>query len=337
MRDIEEELRHYKNFFKNKTVFCNCDDPFESNFFKYFAMNFNFLGLKKLICTSFAGSPIGYSELDDLSQFKAKKQMPYKIEISEVPDMNNDGATDLSDIELLLRSNKNNLTILDGDGDFRSEECVEFLRESDIVVTNPPFSLFREYVDLLMREKKFFIIIGNNNALTYLDIFKNIRENKMWLGYGANKTLEFRLNSSYPKWSRIENGVKYGKVPAISWFTNVDIEKRHERMILYKKYSSDENPKYDNYDAVEVSRVSDILDDYDGKMGVPITFLNNYNPEQFEIIGLGITSAGKEIGVGDYDRRYKTPASRDGTLYYVKNGKGIVPYARVIIRRKHEN
>lgn len=252
--------------------------------------------------------------------------------------MNNDGANDFSDIELLLRCNKNNLTILDGDGDFRSEESIEFLKESDVVVTNPPFSLFREFVSQLMDYDKKFIIIGNNNALTYLDIFNLIQTDKMWLGYGANKTLEFRLNDSYSKWNRIENGIKYGKVPAISWFTNIDIEKRHDEIILYRKYNPEDYPTYDNYRAIEVGRVADIPEDYFDEMGVPITFLNSYNPNQFEIIGLGITSAGKAIGVGDYDRKYKTPASRDGTLYYVKDGKGVVPYARVVIkRRKHEN
>lgn len=265
-------------------------------------------------------------------------KLPYKIEITEVPDINGDGAVDLSDIELLLKSNNNNLTILDGDGDFRSEESIEYLKEADVVVTNPPFSLFREFVEQLIEYKKKFLIIGNNNALTYLDIFRHIQNDEMWLGYGANKTLEFRLNNDYQKWSRVENGIKYGKVPAISWFTNIDIEKRHEEIVLYKKYSYDDYPTYDNYDAIEVSRVTDIPVDYYKKMGVPITFLNNYNPEQFEIIGLGITSAGKAIGVKDYNRKYKTPASRDGTLYYVKDGKGVVPYARVVIKRRiHEN
>ena len=333
-------MKHYKGFFKDKIVFCNCDDPLESEFFKYFALNFNHLGLKKLICTSYAGSPINYTELDlnDLPLFHKDEKMPYMIEITEVADYNGDGAEDLSDIEYLLKNNANILTILDGDGDFRSEECIGFLEEADVVVTNPPFSLFHEYIDQLISYNKKFLVIGNNNALTYFDIFSKIQDNKIWLGYNVNKTFEFRLSDDYKKWSRVENGVRYGKVPAISWFTNIDIEKRHERIILYQKYSPEKYPTYENYDAIEVNRVSNIPDDYDGKMGVPITFLNNYNPEQFEIIGLGITSAGKAIGVGGYDRKYKTPASRDGTLYYVKDGKGVVPYVRVIIqRRKNEN
>lgn len=339
LSEIEKELKHYRDHFKDKVVFCNCDDPFESNFFKYFAMNFNFLGLKKLICTCYAGSPVAYTELDDLLLFKKQKteKMPYMIEINEVKDLNGDGAEDMADIEMLLRNNNNTLTILDGDGDFRSEESVGFLQEADIVVTNPPFSLFREYIEQLLNNEKKFIVIGNNNALTYLDIFKHIKENKMWLGYEANKTMEFRLNDCYKKWNRIENGVKIGKVPAISWFTNVDINKRHEELILYSKFVPEQYPKYDNYDAIEVDRVSRIPCDYYEKMGVPITFLNNYNPDQFEIIGLAITNAGKSIGVKNYDRKYKTPASRDGTVYYVRDGKGIVPYARVIIKRKVKN
>ena len=256
------------------------------------------------------------------------------IEITEVADYNDDGAEDLADIEFLLKNDKNTLTILDGDGDFRSEECIEFLKEADIVVTNPPFSLFHEFIEQLMDYNKKFIIIGNNNALTYFDIFSLIQKNKMWLGYGVNKTMEFRLNNEYKKWNYIKNGTKYGKVPAISWFTNVDIDKRHLELTMYQKYTPEKYPTYDNYDAIEVNRVTNIPDDYYEKMGVPITFLNNYNPEQFEIVGLGITSAGKSIGVGDYNRKYKTPASRDGTVYYVKDGKGIVPYARVIIRRR---
>lgn len=258
------------------------------------------------------------------------------IEISEVKDFNGDGAEDLADIEYLLQNNNNVLTILDGDGDFRSEECIGFLDEADVVVTNPPFSLFREFVDLLIEHNKKFIIIGNNNALTYFDVFQLIQENKMWLGYGVNKTMVFRLSDSYSKWNYILDGIKYGRVPAISWFTNIDIEKRHEKIILYEQYSPEKYPSYENYDAIEVSKVSIIPNNYFKKMGVPITFLNNYNPEQFSIIGLGITGAGKSIGVGDYDRRYKTPASRDGTLYYVKDGKGIVPYARVVIKRKDQ-
>lgn len=338
--DIENELRHYKDFFRDKVVFCNCDDPFESNFFKYFAINFNHLGLKKLICTCYAGSPVSYTELNDLPLFHKDEKLPYKIEITEVPDMNDDGATDLSDIELLLRNSNNNLTILDGDGDFRSEECIEFLKESDVVVTNPPFSLFREFIALLMKYGKRFLIIGNNNAITYRDFFPLLKDNKVWLGYNVNKTIEFRLNNNYKKWDRIVDGVKYGKVPAISWFTNIDIEKRHEEMILYKKYSQDDYPSYENYDAIEISKVAEIPRDYDGVMGVPITFLDKYNPMQFEIIGMAHGDAGVALGLKPYDRKLKklNKGMRDGDLFYMKDGFPVLPYRRILIKRKkHEN
>ena len=286
-------------------VFCNCDDPFESNFFKYFAMNFNFLGIKKLICTSYAGSPISYTEMD----FSQNEKLPYKIEITEVPDMNDDGATDLADIELLLRSNNNNLTILDGDGDFRSEECVEFLKESDIVVTNPPFSKFREYVRQLFDYKKLFIIIGNQNALTYKEIFPLLMEDKMWLGFTGVK-----------RFIQPDGSVKsFGN---IGWFTNIDIQKRHEKIILYRKYDPSLYPKYDNYDAINVDKVSDIPVDYYGKMGVPITFFNYYNPEQFEIID----------GIGRYSILNNEETKREGKYLSMINGEA--KYFRYIIRRR---
>ena len=250
--------------------------------------------------------------------------------------MNDDGATDLSDIELLLRSDRNNLTILDGDGDFRSEESVGFLEEADVVVTNPPFSLFREYIALLIKYNKKFLIIGNNNAITYRDFFPLLKNNKVWLGYNVNKTIEFRLNNDYKKWDRIENGVKYGKVPAISWFTNIDIEKRHEKLILYKKYLPDDYPKYENFDAIEVSKVADIPLDYAGIMGVPITFLDKYSPEQFEIIGMAHGDAGVALGLRPYDRALKkiNKGMRDGDLYYMKDGFPVLPYRRILIRRR---
>ena len=341
-KDIEDELRHYKWFFEGKVVFCNCDDPFESEFFKYFALNFNHLKLKKLICTSYTGSPISHTEFNDLPLFHKDEKMPYMIEIIEVGDYNKDGKEDLGDIEWLLRNNKNTLTILDGDGDFRSEECIGFLEEADVVVTNPPFSLFREYISQLMKYKKKFLIIGNNNAVTYKEVFPLIKENKIWLGYNVNKTFEFRLSKDYEKWSRIENGVKFGNVPAISWYTNIDTEKRHDEIILFKKYNSLDYPTYDNYDAINVDRVADIPEDYYGKMGVPITFLNNYNPDQFEIIGFGAGDLGVEAGVRPYNREYKklSSALRDGIpfIYNKKTNTVKVPYARIIIRRrKNEN
>ena len=293
LADIEREMRYYRSFFEGKTVFCNCDDPFESNFFKYFAMNFNFLKLKKLICTCYAGSPISHTELDDLPLFNQNKQtekMPYMIQINEVSDQNGDGAIDMTDIETLLRNDKNLLTILDGDGDFRSEESITWLKEADVVVTNPPFSLFREYVAQLMKYNKKFIIIGNQNAITYKEIFPLIKANRIWLGASIHSgDREFRVPDYYPlnaAGSRIdENGTKYIRVKGVRWWTNVDYPMRHEDLILYTKYNPEKNLKYDNYDAINVDSTKDIPCDYDGIMGVPITFLDKYNPEQFEIVG----------------------------------------------------
>ena len=206
LADIEVELKHYKKHFKGKTVFCNCDDPFESNFFKYFAMNFNYLGLKKLIATCYQGSPVVGEQFEQLSMFglaasseDTPKRHPYKIEITEVLDINGDGAIDLTDVEYLLRNEKNVLTLLEGDGDFRSEECIAILKEADIVVTNPPFSLFREYIAQLMGHKKKFLIIGNLTAVTYKDVFPLVRDNLMWLGCSIHSgDREFRVPDDYP-------------------------------------------------------------------------------------------------------------------------------------------
>lgn len=291
---IESELKHYKEHFKGKVVFCNCDDPFESNFFKYFAMNFNSLGLKKLIATCYATSPIVYTQLnlfgtETVVSTEETEKKPYKIEITEVTDENQDGRTDLADVEYLLRNHKNALTLLQGDGDFRSPECVELLKQADIVVTNPPFSLFREYMAQLMEYEKDFIIIGNQNAITYREIFPLIRDNKVWLGYNSGhfwfmvpdtyeeKKTDFRIDENGQKWRRMGN---------ICFFTNLDIDKRHEDMTLFRTYSPEEYPKYDNYDAINVNRTLDIPCDYYGVMGVPITFMQYYNPNQFIIIGL---------------------------------------------------
>lgn len=340
--DIENELKHYKDFLKDKVIFCNCDDPYESNFFKYFAMNFNHLGLKKLICTSYSGSPIAGQEFSNLPLFKnLNSKKAYKVEITEVYDENGDGATDLSDVELLIKNMKNKMELLKDDGDFRSQECVELLKEADVVVTNPPFSLFREYIAQLVKYNKKFLIIGNNNAITYRDFFPLLKDNKVWLGYNVNKTIEFRLSDSYERWDREEDGKKYGKVPAISWFTNIDIEKRHEKIILYKKYTPNDYPTYENYDAIEVSKVAEIPYDYDGTMGVPITFLDRYNPEQFEIIGMAHGDAGVALGLRPYDRKFKklNKGMRDGDLFYLKDGFPILPYRRILIKRKdnHED
>lgn len=275
LADIEKELKHYKEQFRNKTVYCNCDDPFESNFFKYFAANFNALKLKKLITTSYTKSPIagGQLPLFEMEGLKPDGKEPYVIEITEVPDINKDGAISLEDVETLLRRNKKSSRKLKGNGDFRSEECVELLKRADVVVTNPPFSLFREYVAQLMEHGKKFLIIGNDNAISYKDFFEFIKKNKIWNGYG--KVKEFKQPDGTLK--------KFGNV---GWYTNLDTTKRHEKLTLYKKYSAKEYPKYDNYNAIEVSKVSDIPMNYEGAMGVPVTFLDKYNPNQFEILGI---------------------------------------------------
>jgi len=299
LTDIEKELKHYKSQFRGKVVYCNCDDPFESNFFKYFAANFNALGLKKLITTSYVASPIvgGQLPLFDVEGLKPEGKEPFKIEINEVRDMDSDGAIGLSDVEWLLKHDANVATPLKENGDFRSNECIELLKEADIVVTNPPFSLFREYVAQLIEYNKKFLILGDQNAITYKETFTFIKDNKLWLGYdnGGTKWFQVPMDYDIPTESRkkIENGVKYFSMGRIYWFTNLDCTKRHESLVMYKKYTPEEYPHYDNYDAINVDKVSDIPMDYDGVMGVPITFIDKYNPEQFDI--LGITSGRDEF------------------------------------------
>lgn len=331
LADIENELRHYKTYFKGKTVLCNCDDPYESNFFKYFAMSFNVLGLKKLICTCYAESPISHSQLTLFERREADKK-PYVIQITKVEDYNGDGAIDLRDVEHLLKTKSGGPENLKGNGDFRSEECIEYLKEADIVVTNPPFSLFREYVAQLMEYKKDFLIIGSMNALHYKEIFPLIRDNKVWLGASIHSgDREFRVPDSYPikaaGWRIDENGIKYIRVKGVRWFTNIDYKARHEELILYKKYSPDEYPKYENFAAIDVGRVSDIPVDYKGMMGVPDNFIDQYNPDQFEILGLGSGNLAKEIGV---QRNYRGRTD----LAYIVNGIHKCPYSRIIIRRR---
>lgn len=295
LSDIEEELKHYRDFFNGKTVFCNCDDPYESNFFKYFALNFNALGLKKLIATCYSASPVMGLELPLFDRMNGKKA--YKIEITEVIDANNDGAVDLSDVEYLIKNGKNTLTVLGENGDFRSDECVELLKQADVVVTNPPFSLFREYVAQLIEYNKKFIIIGNKNSITYKEIFKLIKENRLWLGYrNINKDMWLMLPDDEQNFEKIENGKKIKHIMAC-WLTNIETTKRYEEVILYKKYTPEEYPKYDNYDAINVDKVADIPADYDGAMGVPITFLDKYNPNQFEILGLLQSSTDEQAGI----------------------------------------
>ena len=289
LSDIERELQHYWPHFCGKTVLCNCDDPYESNFFKYFALNFNMLRLRKLICTCYNGSPVlGNELLLHFDGFDTEPQkQAYKVEITEVKDENGDGAVDLSDVRLLLHNDKNVLATLQS-GDFRSQECIELLKEADIVVTNPPFSLFREYIGQLIEYGKKFLIIGNQNVITYKEIFPLIMENKIWLGYKSGD-MAFRVPDDYgPRSTRYwvdETGQKWRSMGNICWFTNLDHNKRHEIMDLICRYSPDDYPKYDNYYAIDVGKTANIPYDYDGIMGVPITFLDKYNPDQFEIVG----------------------------------------------------
>ena len=330
--DIENEMRHYKPFFKGKTVFCNCDDPYESNFVKYFAMNFAALGLKKLIATCYATSPVMYTQLTlfgDEVEFAAsdKGKKPYKIEITEVKDANGDGAIDLDDFERMLKANPPEL--LQGDGDFRSDECIELLKQADVVVTNPPFSLFREYLAQLIEYDKKFIIIGNQNAITYKEIFKLLRNNGIWLGYQFGD-MSFTVPDSYePRETRFwvdENGQKWRSLGNICWFTNIDIQKRHEDLILYKHYSADEYPQYDNYNAINVDKTADIPCDYDGAMGVPITFMDKYNPEQFEILNANDFRRSNEVK----EKPHGLIKDAEGSIL---NGSRLV-YARILIRKR---
>jgi hypothetical protein len=340
---IEGELKHYKRHFKGKVVFCNCDDPFESNFFKYFAINFNSLGLKKLIATCYVGSPIANMQLSLFDNETAENKTtrnPHKIEISEVTDENQDGRVDLADVEYLLRNRKNTLTRLQGDGDFRSAECVELLKYADIVVTNPPFSLFREFVAQLMEFNKDFIIVGNQNAVTYKEIFPLLKNNIMWLGYKSGH-FWFKVPDTYEEketdFKIDENGQKWRRMGNICFFTNLDIDKRHEDMTLFREYSPDIYPKYDNYDAIEVSKTADIPCDYFGVMGVPITFMDKFNPDQFEVVG--ITTNDKENLWGVKTRTYTLDDAKNYTILNAasvldKDGKLKAMYARVLIRKK---
>ncbi len=308
--DIENELRHYYPHFKGKTVFCNCDDPFESNFFKFFVLKFNQLGLKKLICTCYSNSPIqgtlfrytvkdgqmGFSfGTEDPSQGGLKR--PYKAIVNKVYDKTGDGGIDLRDVVELFKSGENQLIYLEGDGDFRSKECLDLLNESDIVVTNPPFSLFRAYLTTLVEHKKQFIVIGNVNAITYKEVFPLIMANKLWFGPSIHSgDRKFYVPDDYPLEAAgcgiDEAGRRFIRVKGVRWFTNMDFKQRHEPMFLLKRYSPEDYPHYDNYDAIEVSKTSDIPGDYARTMGVPITFLDKYSPDQFEIIGMAKRGAG---------------------------------------------
>ena len=287
LTDVSKELMHYKHHFKDKIVFCNCDDPTWSAFWKYFHLNFSALGLKKLISTHYD-----------------KTEPTYKMEYTGGDD---------NDIEVGVK------TPLEGNGDFRNQECLDLLDEADIVVTNPPFSLFREYVACLMEHKKKFLIIGNMNAITYKEFFPLLRNNEVWLGctnfnvgmyFFVPDDFEYRLTYKFLK--EID-GRKVNRVAGCCWFTNLDHKKRHEKLILWKNYTSDEYPKYDNYDAINVNKVSEIPCDYDGVMGVPITFLDKYNPDQFEIVAFRKGEDGKD-------------------LVFTRERERVQPYFRILVR-----
>ena len=337
LKDIERELQHYWPHFRGKVVLCNCDDPYESNFFKYFALRFNQLGLKKLICTCYDGSPVMGTELSlfALDAQGEQKKVAYKVEITEVSDVNGDGAVDLADVEYLIQNDKNVLSVLRGNGDFRSPECIELLKQADIVVTNPPFSLFREYVAQLIEYEKKFLIIGNMNAIHYKEIFPLIKDNRVWTGFkpfggGMNmiQTPKDFDSSKTKSYTINERGEIIKNIMGVIWFTNLDISKRHETIDLVCRYTPDEYPTYDNFDAIDVGKVQDIPFDYEGVMGVPDTILGQYNPEQFEIIGLGCGDLGKQVGVG---KNYRGRTD----LAYTKSGISKCPYSRILIRNKH--
>ena len=326
LTDIEKELKHYKNHFRDKVVYCNCDDPTMSNFFQFFWLNFNELGLKRLITTCYKSQNHEFFSRHDqeksigIELAREKEDSPYKL-----PAIN--------------------VFHLKGDGDFRNQECIELLKQSDIVVTNPPFSLFREYVAQLIECNKKFLILGNMNAITYREVFKFIKEKRVWLGATGSGSKWFEVNPNFEiktkNAEKIEDGKRYVVMGNVMWFTNLDHYKRHEELILYKKYSPSEYSKYENYDAINVDKTKNIPMDYSGMMGTPISFLDKYNPDQFEIIGIGIAGLGKSIGVKPYTpehKKYRREVQKrgavDGDLYMIENGEVKVPYRRIIIRNK---
>lgn len=357
LTDIEKEMRYYRAHFKGKTVFCNCDDPFESNFFKYFVLNFNKLGLKKLIATCYATSPIANQQLtlfDVIGGEEENRDKPYKAIVTKVYDKTGDGGVDMFDVAELFKSGENELTELAGDGDFRSKECLELLDEADIVVTNPPFSLFRDYVATLMEHKKKFIIIGNQNAITYKEIFPLLMNNEIWLGNGFSGNVGFFSSPYDDIAASSQHKEGFIRVSGVVWFTNLDIKKRHEELILVKRYSPDIYLHYDNYDAINVNKTVEIPCDYSGVMGVPITFLDKYSPDQFEILGVTQSWCGvaskiypKQVQIDKNGKRSQVTKLNDGAAikvevppkgktYYDVDGELFVKtYARVLVRNKH--
>lgn len=362
LTDIEKEMRNYRKHFKGKTVLCNCDDPFESNFFKYFVLNFNRLGLNKLIATCYATSPIAgqqFSLFDVVGGEEEQRNKPYKAVVTKVYDVTGDGGVDMFDVAELFKNHENELVELEGDGDFRSKECLTLLDEADIVVTNPPFSLFREYVATLMEHGKKFIIIGNVNAITYKEVFPLIMNNQIWIGASIHSgDRKFYVPDNYPLNAAgcgiDEDGRRYIRVKGVRWYTNLDFKQRHEELILVKRYSPDNYASYDNYDGINVDKTADIPCDFAGIMGVPITFLDKYSPDQFEILGVTQSWCGvankiypKQIQVDKSGKHSQVTKLNDGAAikvemppvnktYYEVNGELFVKtYARVLIRNKH--
>lgn len=346
LTDIEKEMRYYRKHFQGKTVLCNCDDPFESNFFKYFALNFNRLGLKKLIATCYYSSPIagqqlqyGFDEngqmtfdVDKAIEEPNNNKHPYKAVVTQVYDKMGDGGVDMLDVAELFKTGENELVELKGNGDFRSPECLALLDEADIIVTNPPFSLFREFISVLVEHNKYFIIIGNVNAITYKEIFPLIKEDRLWLGASIHSgDRKFYVPDDYPLNASgcgvDEDGRRYIRVKGVRWYTNLDMKQRHEELILVKRYNPEEYPTYDNYDAIEVSKTADIPCDYDKVMGVPITFLDKYCPEQFEIVGRADANIANENNI------YHINGFKDKGGAPLLLGKFV--YKRILIRNKH--
>jgi hypothetical protein len=372
--DIQKEIAAYLEYspdvFRDKVVYCNCDDPFESNFFRYFVLNFNNLGLKQLITTSYKPSPVANTQLalfgDDKTLTKSKgrpKVTANKFIINEVHDINNDGEFNLKDVAKQLKANKHNEWMpLDGDGDFRSVESINLLKQSDIVVTNPPFSLFREYIMQLVDNKKKFLIIGNLNAITYKEIFPLLKENKVWLGnnYKVNAgAMFFEIPEKIANLDQVReiktnesgNKVYVTRVQGVRWFTNLDHGRRHQPLPLMTKAEAikfvTKKPfeKYDNYDAIEVPLIKNIPSDYSGVMGVPVSILDKYSPEQFKIVGMCenldlYKQKTKVYTSADCKQAYLDKFGKKGT--YDLNASGVVirngllekVYQRVLIKHK---
>ena len=360
-KEVEAYLEYDENTFRGKVVYCNCDDPFESNFFKYFAANFNKLGLKKLITTSYDGSPIAGVQLalPEFTEGNGKRAKPKAtaVEIDEVTDITGDGSVGIDDVKLFLQSNPHSRTPLKEGGDFRSAECVELLKQADIVVTNPPFSLFREFVTQLVEHDVQFLIIGNTNAITYKDIFPLIKDNRLWLGCtNFNVGMFFEVPDHFEHFHHVDvhTGRKRARVSTSCWYTNLEHGRRHRPLTLMTmaenlRYSKHKEIKgkaaydrYENYDAIEVPFTDSIPRDYQGVMGVPITFLDKYSPDQFEIVGT--------LDSSDPDNPYRTRwySAQDQKDAYVRrfgkegsfplNMSGVINdvkvYKRILIRHR---